>query len=153
VVLSPMSRAGKILAYLMIAFVLGNYGWHFLEHIDAFPFSNFSIFTETRRGERHVTTSFEFVGYTADGTRIERLGAPLGNTVFRNWARRASADPALQRKLTELLFRWNETELARQGRHIELKAIELRRTQFIIASLEAKTVERGPSRVLLRYEK
>ena len=137
----------------MIAFVLGNYGWHFCAHSDAFPFSNFSIFSETRRGERHVTTSFEFVGYTADGARIERLGAPLGNTVFRNWARRAGNDPGLQRKLAEILLRWNEIELARQGRKVVLAAIELRRTQFIIAGLEAREVERGPSRLLVRYER
>jgi hypothetical protein len=153
VVKSWRSRAGKLPAYLMIAFVLGEYAWHFCAHQDAFPFSNFSIFTETRRGERHVTTSYEFVGYTADGERIERLGAPLGNTVFRNWARRSSADPALQRKVAELVLRWNELELSRHGRDVVLTAIELRRTQFIIANLDARQVERGPSRLLVRYER
>lgn len=137
----------------MILFVLGEYAWHFGTHRDAFPFSNFSIFTETRRGERHVTTNYEFVGYTADGERIEGLGAPLGNTVFRNWARRSKGDPALQRELAELLLRWNESELARHGRKVVLSAIELRRTQFIIASLDAKQVERGPSRLMVRYER
>lgn len=144
---------GKWLAYLTIVFVLGNYAWHFLAHIDAFPFSNFSIFSETRRGERHVATSFEFIGFTASGERIERLGAPLGNTVFRNWARRAHGNPELQRKLIELLFRWNESELARQGREVSLAAIELRRTQFIIEGLDAREVTRGPSRLLSRYER
>ena len=147
------SRAGKLLAYVTIAFVLGNYGWHFYAHIDSFPFSNFSIFSSTRRGERHVATAYEFVGYTANGERIEHLGAPLGNTVFRSWARRAGTDPRLQRKLAETLLRWNELELARQGRDVVLSAIELRRTQFIIASLEATGVERGPSRMLFRYER
>jgi hypothetical protein len=143
----------KRLPYLMIAFVLGNYAWHFLAHIDAFPFSNFSIFTETRRGERHVATAFEFVGYSASGERIDRLGAPLGNTVFRNWARRAGSDRELQRKLVELLFRWNESELAREGRAVSLAAIELRRTQFVIAGIDAREVTRGPSRLLARYER
>jgi hypothetical protein len=137
----------------MIAFVLGEYGWHFVTHRDAFPFSNFSIFSETRLGERHVTTNYEFIGYTASGERIERLGAPLGNTVFRNWARRSSGDPALQRKLAQMLLRWNEIELSRHGRNVVLTAIELRRTQFVIASLEATEVERGPSRLLGRYER
>jgi hypothetical protein len=34
---------------------------------------------------------------------------------------------------------------------VVLDAIELRRTQFIIASLEATEVERGPSHMLFRY--
>jgi hypothetical protein len=144
------SRIGKTWAYLVIALVLGNYGWHFIARIDAFPFSNFSIFSETRLGERHVTTAYEFIGYSDEGTRIERLGAPLGTTVFRNWARRAK-DPALQRKLAELLLRWNEQDLARQRRPVKLAAIELRRTQFIIPSLDASGVERGSSRLLTRY--
>jgi hypothetical protein len=148
-----VDNRAKLLAYLMIAFVLGNYAWHFVGHVDAFPFSNFSIFTETRRGERHVATAFEFVGYTATGERIERLGAPLGNTVFRNWARRAQQNPALQRELIALLFRWNESELSRQGRDVALAAIELRRTQFIIAGSDAREVTRGASRMLARYER
>lgn len=145
------SRAGKVLAYVTIAFVLGNYGWHLYAQSDAFPFSNFSIFSSTRLGERHVTTAYELVGYTVSGERIADLGAPLGNTVFRNWARRANANPRLQRELAETLLRWNERDLARRGRNVVLAAIELRRTQFIIASLEAREVERGPSRMLVRY--
>ena len=144
---------GKWWAYLMIAFVLGNYAFHLLTHRDGFPFSNFSIFSETRRGERHVTSAFEFIGFSTSGERIEHVGAPLGNTVFRNWARRSRGNPALQRKLVELLFRWNEYELSRQGRNVTLAAIELRRTQFIIQDLNAREVTRGPSRLLSRYER
>lgn len=146
-----MARLRRVLANVVIVCVLGAYCFHFYAGRDDFPFSNFSIFSELRRGERHVLRSYELVGIDAAGREIENLGAPLGYTVFRGWARRAHRDRKLREKLAEVLFRYNELYLARQGRQVELSAIELRVTRFVIPGLQAKTVERGRSRVLSRY--
>jgi hypothetical protein len=146
-----MARLRRALANLIILAVLGSYVWHFYAGRDDFPFSNFSIFTELRRGERHVLSSYELVGLDAAGQEIRALGAPLGHTVFRVWARRAHQDRKVRDELAAVLFRYNEIDLARRGRSVELAAIELRVTRFVIPSLEAIEVERGRSRVLHRY--
>jgi hypothetical protein len=150
---SRIARLQRGFANVVIVAVLGAYFGHFLARRDDFPFSNFSIFSELRRGKRHVLRSYELVGIDAAGHEVRDLDAPLGRTVFRGWARRAHRNRALRSELARTLFGYNELTLAQRGRRVELAAIELRVTRFVIPNLEARTVERGRSRVMYRYER
>ena len=136
---------------LVIVGVLGAYLYWGVAGRDDFPFSNYSIFSGMRLGTPHIADHQELTALTAGGEVLEGHRAPLDNTVFRSWVKRARREPGLRPQLGALLLRHYTHHLETTGRATRVVAVELRSSRYRIT--EAGTAERLRSGVIYRHER